>query len=382
MITIGINGNEANVSHRVGSGQYAYELLKHLALLASKESHFKIYLESDPMPDFPKETDYWHYQIIPHQKLWTLTALQKTLVKEAKNKTAPDVFFTPSHYTPLFMPIPSVVAIMDLSFERFPSYFKKKDYYQLKYWSWVSAKAAKHILTISEFSKSEIEAIYKFPSSKITVTYPGFDEERFNSQVPKEKMKIASTLQKYKIDSPYVLFLGTLQPRKNLVRLIEAFAELPDKKLKLVIVGMINEGRGGWMNTPIFDKVKSLGINDRVIFTGYVPDGETPYLFAGAKCYVLPSLYEGFGIPPVESMAIGTPVVVSQVSSLPEICGQAAEYIEDPYSVSSITSSLNKLLNWSEAERKKRVALGQKYVNRYNWMKTAEQTLQVLKKSV
>ncbi|MDO8515170.1 MAG: glycosyltransferase family 1 protein, partial [bacterium] len=175
----------------------------------------------------------------------------------------------------------------------------------------------------------------------ISVVYPGYDETRFNTKVKPSK--------KY---GNYLLFLGTLQPRKNIERLIKAF-KLLKTDLKLVIVGMINEGRGGWMNDKIISE-------KNIVLTGYLPDEEIPALMKGAKAYVLPSLYEGFGIPAIEAMAVGTPVIVSRVSSLPEICGDAATYIEDPYSIESIRSALENI-NINKVE------FGLEWVKRYNW---------------
>ncbi len=344
-MTIGINGNEANVTHRVGIGQYAFELLRHFPKL-------RVYLSSQPLSDMPD----MDYQVIPGHGLWTLTSLQKQLISE---KDRPAVFFTPTHYAPLYLPMPSVISIMDMSFERFPQYFNKKDLYQLKYWTWASALQAKKILTISEFSKDEICAIYRLPRNKVIVTYPGYDRQRFN---PKAKGQ-----NKY---GDYILFLGTLQPRKNLERLIEAFLGLKTD-CKLVITGMINEGRGGWMN-------ENIKASRKVILTGFIPDKEVPVLMANAKAYILPSLYEGFGIPPIEAMATGVPVVVSKVSSLPEICGDAAIYIDDPESVPSIKASLEKVLSLSAGQRQKRIDFGLDWVKRYNWKDTAKKTLGVL----
>lgn len=328
-MTIGINGNEANVTHRVGVNQYAFELLKHLKVEA------RVYLSSPPLPDMPK----LHYEVFGPHKLWTLTGLQKKILFNP-----PDVLFSLTHYTPLYVPCPSVISIMDLAFEKFPQFFKKRDLYQLKYWGRLSASQASHIMTISENTKKDICEIYKINSNKITVAYPGYDRERFNLKVKKSN--------KY---SNYFLFLGTLQPRKNLERLIAAY-KLLKTDCKLVIVGMINEGRGGWMN----DKIRA---SENVFLTGYVPDDEVPVLMANAKAFVLPGLYEGFGIPAIEAMACGTPVVVSRVSSLPEICGNAAFYIDDPYSVESIRSALEKV-NTSK------VKLGLELVKRYNWEET------------
>ncbi len=362
-MTIGINGNEANQKIRVGVGQYVYELLKHL-----KTDHkVEIYLQDPPLSDMPKHLTY---KVFGPKKLWTLTGLQKKLIEEKMQGEIPDVFFSPGHYAPLYVPTRSVVGIMDLAFERFKEYYKAKDYLQLKYWTQASLMGADKIITISEHTKKDICSLYAVPASKITVTHLGYDSTRFNTKVTKTPQY-----------ANYFVFLGTLQPRKNLVRLIEAFAKL-NSKAKLVIVGMIKEGRGGWKYQPIFDKVSELGLKDRVIFTGYLPDVELPGIFKGALAYVLPSLYEGFGIPPIEAMATGIPVLVSKVSSLPEICGEAAIYIENPYDIESIKVGLEKILEIKPAEKAKRVKLGLEWVKRYNWDETAKKTLEVLTNAI
>jgi glycosyltransferase involved in cell wall biosynthesis len=234
-----------------------------------------------------------------------------------------------------------------------PQFYKKTDLYQLKYWTRLSARRADHIFTISHHSKKDIIELYKISPEKITVIYPGFDETRFNSDV--------KPIKKY---GDYLLFLGTLQPRKNIERLIGAY-KLLKTDCKLVIAGMINEGRGGWMN----ENIKS---SKNIILTGYLPDEEIPGLMAGAKAFVLPSLYEGFGIPAIEAMAVGCPVIVSRVSSLPEICGEAATYIEDPYSIDSIKTALE------EGLKSNKTKLGLEWVKRYNWSQTCSKINTVL----
>lgn len=344
-MTIGINGNEANVPHRVGVNQFAFEVLNHFP-----KDNVIVYLSGPPLADMPK----LNYQVFGPKKLWTLTGLQRHLVQNP-----PDVLFTPTHYTPLYVPCPSVIAIMDLAFEKFPKYFKARDLYQLKYWTRYSVKQAAKILTISENSKRDICEIYKVKLDKVVVTYPGYDQTRFNSRVkPSKKF------------GRYLLYLGTLQPRKNLERLMEAYSQL-NTDCKLVIAGMRNEGRGGWMN----EEIKS---SKNIILTGYLPDDEIAGLYAGAKALVLPSLYEGFGIPAIEAMACGTPVVVSRISSLPEVCGEAAIYIEDPYQVDSLKEALAEVLSLNLTERNKRVAFGQEWVKRYNWKETCSKINTVL----
>ncbi len=333
MKKIGVNGNEANVSHRVGINQFALEVLKRFPLDTT------VYLENPPLPDMPK----LHYEVFGPHQLWTLTGLQKKMLLDP-----PDILFSLTHYAPLFLKTPSVISIMDLAYEKFPQFFKLSDLYQLKYWTRYSANQACHIITISENSKKDLIELYKIKPEKITVAYPGYDHERFN-------LKVKKTSDKY---GDYILFLGTLQPRKNIERLIEAF-KLLKTDCKLVITGMINEGRGGWMN----ENIKS---SKNIILTGHVPDEEVPILMVSAKAYVLPSLYEGFGIPAIEAMACGTPVCVSRVSSLPEICDDAATYIEDPYSVESIKSALYDVL----ANGHQKVKLGLELAKRYNWEET------------
>ena len=364
-MTIGINGNEANVAHRVGVNQYAFELLNHFPKDAKDE--VIVYLSNPPLSDMPD----LNYQVFGPKKLWTLTGLQKKLLSDP-----PDVLFTPTHYTPIFVSCPSVIAIMDLAFEKFPQYFKARDLYQLRYLTRYSVKQAAKILTISEYSKKDICEIYKVRPDKVIVTYPSYDKERFHPRIKNKELRI----KQLGVKQPYILFLGTLQPRKNLERLIEAHSGL-ETDCKLVIAGMINEGRGGWMNENIFQAVSGKRLADRVIFTGYLPDDELPGLYAGAKAFVLPSLYEGFGIPAIEAMACGTPVVVSQVSSLPEVCGQAAIYIKDPYSMESIREALKKVLTMSLTEKNRRVSLGLEWVKRYNWEVAAKVTLEVLEEA-
>lgn len=376
---IGIDGNEANVKNRAGVGQYAFELIRHLEKLDS-ENFYSTYLKNEPLPDLPPKRDKWTYQIFGPKKLWTQLAAPLHLRLFSPK---PDVFFTPSHYAPRFCPIPSVISIMDIAFVHFPQMFKKKDLAQLESWTAYSVKQAKKVLTISDFSKKDILEHYKIPEDKVVVTHPGLDRGRFNENVKHETEKIEEIKKKYKIPENYLIFIGTLQPRKNIVRLVEALkpvlANYPDTNL--VVTGMINVGRGGWMYKEIFEKVNDLGLIDKVIFTNYVPDEDVPYLLAGAKAYILPSLYEGFGIPVVEAMAIGLPVVVSNASSLPEITEDAGIYVE-PYNVQSITDGIKKVLSLTEGQRKTLIEKGFAQAKKFDWIECAKKTLEVLKEVV
>lgn len=379
---IGIDGNEANVERRVGSNQYAFELLHALYDLPEAKKHeWIIYLRDTPLPDMPKETSWWKYKVFGPKRLWTQFALPFALFFGER----PEVFFTPGHYRPRWSPIPTVVSIMDLGYLRMPSQFTRRDLYQLTSWTAHSIKKAEHLIAISESTKRDIIMYYKIPRSKITVTYPGYDKVRYQVSGIKYQ-EIEKIKKRYGIKNDYILFLSTLKPSKNVEGLIEAFGLLGNwdtrKKtpsnpvtqqpsdLQLVIAG-----KKGWLYESIFEKVKQLVLEDNVIFTDFVPDEDVPPLMSGAKVFVLPSFWEGFGIPVVEAMAVGTPVVVSTVGSLPEVVGDAGILV-NPDDPGDIARGIKEALKNHDALSKKGLARAKNF----DWRKTAKKTLSVLEK--
>jgi len=368
---IGIDINEANIPQRVGVNQVAFATLANLIKHISPQDKIIALGKDGPLPDMPQTSESLSYEIFGPKKLWVLTGLTKRLFL---GKPKINVLFSPSHYTPLISRTPSVIYIMDLSYERFGTdYFTSEDLTQLKKWTPLSAKKAKKVLTISKFSKDEIISLYKVPPEKIKVVYPGFNRDLFHGKIPITKQN--QIKRKYQVSGSYLLYVGTLQPRKNLTRLIKAFSQLNRPRLKLVI-----GGKRGWFYQQIFDQVKDLKIEDRVIFTGYIPDEDLPGLIKSSRAYVLPSLYEGFGMPPVEAQSVGVPVVVSKTSSLPEVVGDSGIYIKDPYSVPSIKNALETVLSLTLQKRAEVIAQGKENAKRFSWEKNAQQILKVLKK--
>lgn len=369
-MNIGIDINEANIPQRVGVNQVAYATFTHLVEHLKKNDHVYALSKEGPLPDMPLENDQLTYEVFGPKKFWVLTGLTRRLFL---GKPKIDVLFSPTHYTPLISRTPTVVYLMDLSFERFGSeYFTAVDLNQLKRWTPLSTKKAKHILTISEFSKSEIVKFYGTDPNKITVVYPSFNRDLYHGKVPKTKQ--SQVKKKYGISGSYLLYVGTLQPRKNLTRLIEAFAQLNRPRLKLVL-----GGKRGWFYQQIFDKVKDLGLEDRVVLPGFIPDEDLPALIKSSRAYVLPSLYEGFGMPPVESQAVGTPVVVSRISSLPEIVGPSGIYIENPKSIDSIVQALEEVLNLTPSSRQQIIEAGKENTKRFDWDKSSQKILDILR---
>lgn len=360
-MNIGVDGNEANVKNRVGSGQYALAMIREFSKV--KNHQFAVYLKEKPLPDLPKETDTFKYKIFGPKKLWTQFALPRELTFGKK----PDIFLTLGHYGPRFSRVPYVATIFDLSYLHYPKLFNKDDLYQLTNWSRYSIKKSKHILAISSATKADIVKSYDVNASKITVTHMGYNQGLFN---PQTKVKVEKTKAKYKIDGEYIIFAGTLQPRKNIKRLIEAFGQIKGEA-KLVIVG-----KKGWMYSDIFEKVKELKLQSKIIFTDFVPEEDLSALISGAKVYVLPSLYEGFGIPVIEAQACGTPVVVSNTSSLPEVVGNSGIKV-DPNSTKSVKDGIEKLLN-NPTIRADLVKKGFKNAHSFSWQKCAQETLKVV----
>ena len=370
---IAVDGYEASADNRVGVGRFEVELLKGLYSVDEKNS-YRIYTPRAPKPDLPRTSKHWKYRIASFNRLWSQAALPfYTMIDRPK----PDVFFSPVHYAPRFITIPLVLGIMDLSFLFFPDMFRSRDLFKLKQWTMYSVKKAKRIIAISQSTKNDILKKYHISPDKVTVIYPGITN--YELRIKKLKTTYSKIAQKYGIVGDYILYVGTLQPRKNIVRLIEAFHLVSKRQtangkrlLQLVIVG-----KKGWLYDTIFAKVKDLGIEDRVIFTGFVPDEELPILYAHATCFCLVSLYEGFGFPVLEAMKEGTPVVASNVSSLPELVADAGILV-NPEDVTDIAHGIIDVLKMKDEDRMKLITRGKKQAAKFTWGKTARETLNVL----
>ncbi len=236
------------------------------------------------------------------------------------------------------------------------------------------------ILTVSETSKKDILDYYEIPKDKIVVTYLGVDD-KYNISVRSQQPKIDQFMKKYGIGDQYILYTGMWKRHKNLLRSLEAFeiaakkGEIGDRKVQLVLAGKIDE-----KEEDVIEKVKdinqSLG-RKAVITTGFVLEEELPIAYAGALAYIIPSLSEGFGLPPLEAMACGTPVVSSKESCMPEILGDVPLYF-DPYDINDIAKAMERIVT-DKTLRQKMIPKGLEQVRKYSWDDTAEKTLQVYK---
>jgi glycosyltransferase involved in cell wall biosynthesis len=271
---------------------------------------------------------------------------------------------------PPFLRCTSVVTVHDIAYALFPHTFSPRDRLLLSIAVPLSMRRAQRVITVSDAARRDILRHYRVAAEKV-VAIPNAVEDHFRPAPDQDAW--ARVRARYGLPDRYILAVGNLQPRKNLRRLIEAFAALRaasriDQRLVLV-------GKGLWRESDVFGAIKAHGLEEEVIATGYVPDADLPVLYRAADVFVYPSLYEGFGLPPLEAMACGTPVITSNDSSLPEVVGDAALLIE-PTDVGDLATALARLLG-DAALRGRLVAAGLARAARFSWEETARRTLAV-----
>jgi glycosyltransferase involved in cell wall biosynthesis len=373
---IAIDGYEANNIPRVGIGRYAYEILRHIYKrrqnIKDSQILFRIYLPELPVDDMPVETTWWKYKIVPFKKLWTFIGLPLALKID---KPHFDVCFSPTHYIPRFINHNVAMSVMDLSFLYYKDLFKKKDLYKLTNWTKYSIAHSNKIFTISQYSKDAIIKMYNLKPDHIIVTYPGIDNVKLSS------MNKEDLLKKYQVSGNFILAVGTIQPRKNYIRLIEAFSIFLSKnKQKFRNINLVIIGKKGWMYDEILKTPQKFNVTDKVKFLDFVDDADLDLFYKYALCFVMPSLYEGFGLPVGEAILRSCPVVVSQVSSLPEVAGPAGIYI-NPLDANSIANGLlTAVRERNLIQGKTRIKMGLNHVKQFSWEKAAKMTLDSLVK--
>ena len=372
---IGIDGNEANLEVRVGVNQYCHELLTVIRKLEDewKSKHkIVVYLREKPKNFMPESSNNFYYKVISGSGAWIIRRLIPDLFFSSPK---PRVFFSPSHYVPPFSPVPLVCAIHDLGYLEFSEQFEKYDFWQLKYWSAWSIFISKRIISVSNSTMKDIVRHYPFASKKIRVVHHGNDSSRFNQLIADKDVRRIK--EKYSIVKDYVLYLGTLKPSKNVEGLLAAWKEV---KRTFPNYSLVVAGKKGWLYGSIFERVQELGLTKDVIFTDYVSEEEKPVLIKGAKLFILPSFWEGFGMDVLHALACGVPVVVSNVASLPEVAGAAGIYV-DPKNTESIATGIVKVLSMPEKQYNKLVKQGLARVKGFSWEKTARETLKVLEEA-
>lgn len=264
----------------------------------------------------------------------------------------------------------NVSFIYDLSFELYPEFAAPPNQIFLSAETRKSAKRANLIATISQNSKKEIVDFYDIPTEKVGIYYPAVDTQRYSKRT---KSDIKKMKEKYGIAGEYILFVGNIEPRKNLINLLLAYEQLPDEireKYKLLLVGA-----KGWQDEAIFETIHRLNTSRETVImpNAYVDDNDISAIYSGASAFVYPSIYEGFGIPPLEAMSCGTPIVCADNSSLPEAAGDAARFV-DALSTESISQGLLDVLTNDNLSRQL-VEKGFQHIQQFSWEKSARKLL-------
>lgn len=271
------------------------------------------------------------------------------------------------YFIPFIRPCPFVCVIHDICFEHYRNIFSRFETLRQRILVSYAARKSRVIYTVSEYSKNDIITCYRVPKNKVLVSYNAVNDSF--KPLSKDALNSRELRRRFEIgDSPFILCVGNLQPRKNLVNLIRAFSNYKEKDAydtRLVIVG-----KKAWMYNSIFSEALSNRYSGDILFTGYVDECDLVRLYNEATIFVYPSIFEGFGVPPLEAMACGTPVAVSQTSSIPEIVGDAGLYF-DPFNVDEICASIYKLMS-NKKLRDKHIRLGFERVQKFNWFRSSE----------
>lgn len=369
---IAIQVSDLDQSRIDGTRVYVRELLNRLGGL-ELESQFELYHQTDFHPDLqPKIFPNYQEKKIPFPWAWMQTRFAWAMFRKT-----PDRLFLPIQAAPFLLPrnLEVIATIHDLAWKKFPETFSWRDRCKLSFHLWHVVRRANKLIAVSESTKQDLLATFSsLDESKIRVIHHGFDQKFYGERLSESLLQ--ETLISHKLEAgTYMLYVGALQPRKNLVRLIQSYEMLKEKtpEAKLVLAGEV-----AWLAEDILKAREESCYKEDIILLGKVSFVDLRALYQGARVFVFPSLYEGFGIPLLEAFASGTPVLTANNSSLPEVAGEGAWYC-DGENTEDMTSKLRELWGNQEAREALR-AKAIKELERFSWEQCAKGTLDFIVK--
>lgn len=362
-MTIGIDASRAVKEQKTGTEHYSQQIIKALADIDQKNQYL-LYSPRRPAESFARTLGKnFTWKVMPFPRLWSQLRLSWEILTAAEK---PTVIFEPAHTIPLVHTKNMVATIHDLGFLRFPELYTPFERKYHSFSAWFSARFAKHIIAVSEYTKKDIIKNYGTEPGKITIIYHGFDAKAFKPAAKNQPQIILP----FGVKKPYIYFIGRLEHKKNLSGMLATYRILkknPRFKRQLVLAG-----KPGWgYEQAIAKKI------DGVIETGYLDQSTHALLLKNADIFFFPSLFEGFGMPLVEAFACGVPVVTSDVTSMPEVAGDAGILVNprQPKEMAKVIEDLIK----NPKLRQKLVEKGLKRAKQFSWEKAARETLGVLK---
>lgn len=356
-------GEQAGIAH------YTYYLVKHL-LKFDKRNEYVLFFDSRMQRERTHELEQPNVKIVyfpfSQYRKFLPVGYSHLLITGALMREHLDLYHAPATSVPLTYRGPTVVTVHDLAIYKHPKLFPSGQLLSTKVVVPRSIRRAKRVIAVSETTKRDVRQLFRVGDKRVKLIYEGFVRERAAATVVDVK-------EKYGLDK-YVLFVGTIEPRKNLVNLIRGFssvANLPSlRKTSLILVGA-----PGWKYGDVIKAIKDAKIGSRVRYLGYVPHHDKLQLIEHAQAFAFPTLYEGFGLPVLEAMSLGCPVVTSRISALPEIVGTAAVFV-NPHKFREIGQAIAKVVGNANL-RSKLIADGQKRSSMFTWDATARETLAV-----
>jgi len=363
-----------SVGARLGGNEtYAINLIEALAQI-DQTNHYTLYVTKPPAVDrFANRWPNFTVRLtLPHTPI---VRIPLTLSRELRRH--PVDLLHVQYTAPPFAPCPIVTTIHDLAYEHLPETFNRRSWMQMRLTVRRTARRAAHIITVSEYSRQDIIKTYGIDPEFVTVT-PEAAPHSFARVTDEDRL--SNVRKSYGIERDYILSLCSIQPRKNLVRLIQAYSLLrrshPEGKLPQLVLA----GKRAWLDNETMRAAQRDELSADIRFTGYVADEDLNALYSGATCFVYPSYFEGFGLPVLEAMKCGTPVIAGNRTSIPEVAGEAA-LLFDPFDVNSLVEALTRVVNDSEYRATLSVK-GLQRANEFSWQTTARLTLAVYEKTV
>jgi glycosyltransferase involved in cell wall biosynthesis len=364
---IGIDASRAVVAQRTGTENYSLYLIR--ALLEVGSSHrFRLYFNRAPPDGLFVQDEQVTWRVMPFPRLWTHLRLAWEVMWHP-----PDVLFVPSHVLPVIHPRRCVATVHDLGYLHHPWAHTRRAAPYLDWSTRFNVRAAARVIVDSRATSDDLVARYGVDPAKIVLAYPAGAEGFAPVTDPRA---LEAVQQRYGTGQRYFLYVGTLQPRKNLSTLVQAFGSLLAEQAVASDVRLVLAGKPGWLYKGIVQQVHGAGVQGRIVLTGYVPREDLPLLLSGAFAYVLPSWYEGFGLPILEAMACDTPVICSNVSSLPEVAGDAA-LLFDPRDATALARAMRRVYEDAALSRDL-VLRGRERVRAFTWQRCAAQVLGAL----
>jgi glycosyltransferase involved in cell wall biosynthesis len=355
-----------------GNETYATNLIEALAQI-DQANLYTLYVTKHAAVD--RFANRWpNFKVTRTPPHTPLVRIPLTLSRELRRNPV-DVLHV-QYTAPPLAPCPLVATIHDLAFEHLPETFNRRSWMQLRLTVRYTARRAAQIITVSEYSRRDISDTYKIPLERITVT-PEAAAPRFAPITNGNEIK--RVRESYGIGRHYILSLGSIQPRKNLVRLIEAYTSLRRQRPAGEFPQLVLAGKRAWLDRETIRAAARDSLDRDIVFTGYVPDRELPALYSGAICFVYPSYFEGFGLPLVEAMQCGVPVVAGNRTSIPEVVNGAGVLV-DPFSKGELAAAIARVID-NPDYRAQLCIKGLARAKAFNWITTARLTLQVYERA-